>query len=289
MQEANLIIVSVFTVLAVAVACSKKGGADAQTPEGPQNYVEVADVAKVPSFESTGEIPSCQHQAPHDPNLGFDRSLNVGDTTYVTVHLSNQNGSRHLQQSYGVKSIQDFKTRIIKTTQSMSSPEAGGEILTSDIQEFETCVFVNGDISCQSEDKLVDDLRSHMTNQGFDYLKSHPAGKAANCLIQVPSKPTETKTEAGHLHLQKGQSIEAILETETVYGPVFCGNQLIGEGEVITYTVTSPNVKSIPSIGELKGDHQACGGTKVIASHTTLVGGKVIESHRFDQVQPALR
>jgi hypothetical protein len=313
MKATNLIILGISTVLAVAVACSKKSGADAQTPEGPQNFVEVADVSKIPNFEAQGVAPSpqeagygqyaearfgksCQVQrnqagaiTAYNDVLGFDRSLNVEDTTYVTVHLSNQSGSRHMQQNYLVKSIQDFKTRVVRTTYSMSSPEAGGEILLSPVNEYENCVFVNNEISCLEENKSIDEFRGNMTAQGFDYLKSHSGGETASCSIRTPSGPTESKTEFGRLRLQNGQSIHAFLTTEVVRGPVICGTQILGEGQVISYEVTSLAVKSIPAIREIKDGLQTCGGAKVISSHVIQVGGKVIESYRFEQVQPALR
>jgi len=302
---------TILSVLVLSfVACSKNKGGDV-APEAPP-IVEVADLSKTPSFEpiqilSPDKVTSYAHYIEarfassckvrrnqqgaviaYQDREGFDHSLKIGDSTYVSVQLSNQGGSRKMEQKYQVRNASVLKSRVIRTTYSMFLPAAGGNILTKPILEFENCIFVDGEIECKSESKSIDDFQSSMTTLGFNYLKTHPNNQFDSCLIQNPNNLI-SKVELGRLHLQEGLTIEAYRTTEIAQGPVLCGNQLVGEGEVTSYNVTSLDVKSIPSIREIEGEMQSCGGATVINSHVVQVGGKIVDSYRFEQLKPALR
>ncbi|MGZ5278681.1 MAG: hypothetical protein ACXWC9_01990 [Pseudobdellovibrionaceae bacterium] len=292
------------------VACSKNKGSEPLSETPP--VVQVADLSKIPSFESFRIISpdkassyahyiearfgsSCkirrdQHGAvtSYQDRQGFDPSLKIGDSAYVSVQLSNQGGNRKIEQKYQVKNSSILKSRVIRTTYSMFLPAAGGEILSKPILEFESCIFVDGVIECKNESKSIDEFRPSMTTQGFDYLKTHPNNQFDSCFIQN-STSLISKVELGRLYLQDGQAIEAYRTTEIVKGPVMCGDQLMGEGEVTSYNVASLDVKAIPSIREIEGEMQSCGGATVINSHVVQVGGKIVDSYRFEQLKPALK
>ncbi len=305
------LIMAVFLSCALS-ACGKK--TDAGTPEKEKaNLIETANVSEVPNFEVTRLVPrpnesgyagymegrfgsSCQVQrnsagqiVAYKEKQGFDSSLKIGDSAYVSTQLSNQEGHRKMEEKYEVHAISDLKARIDRTYMSMDLEQAGGEILTRAVKEFDHCLWIDGQISCDGIDRSLEDYRPNMTAQGFEYLKSHPGGKFESCTIENQATTVSSKTELGQLKLQDGKKIEAFLTTQTVRGPVTCQDQIMGEGEMVTYSIASLAVKAIPSMGDRNGQLSTCGGVTVLKSHVVTIAGKVVDSYRFEQLKPALK
>lgn len=290
-------------LILAAVACSKKTS---------NMVVEVADLSQTPGFQATQEIvqadsaafnsyledrfgKSCRVQRGKDgviafyqDRAGFDPSLQDKDETYVSRQLSSQSGSRKMEQRYHVRHTTSLKTRVTRTTVSMFSLQAGGEILLKPFPENENCIFIDGEIDCKSETKSIEDYRPYMTSQGYEYFKAQPHQQLETCRIQSTTE-YQSKTEKGFLRLQDGSRIPSYRETEVAIGPVICGDQNLGDGQVISYQVRSSAVKAIPSIPEIEDEMQTCGGALVIDSHSVSVGGKVVESFRFEQIKPSLK
>jgi predicted small lipoprotein YifL len=299
-------------LLCALSACGKK--TDAGTPEKEKaTLIETANVSEVPNFEVTRAVPqptepgyatylegrfgsSCQVQRnsagqiiAYREKSGFDASLRIGDSAYVSTQSSNQEGHRKMEEKYEVHAISRIKARIDRTYLSMDLEQAGGEILTRAVKEFDHCLWIDGQISCDGTDKTLEDYRPHMTTQGFEYLRSHPGGKFESCTIENQATTVSSKVELGQLKLQDGKKIEAFLTTQKVRGPITCQDQLMGEGEMVTYSITSLAVKAIPSMGDRDGQLPTCGGVTVVKSHVVTIANKVIDSYRFEQLKPALK
>ncbi len=307
MKETQILLAAL--AFAMIIACAKKNSAS--TPPG--QVVEVADISQTPNFEAQQLVTrenessyqnylerrfgsSCQVRRDHKGRIQsyqdrkiFDPSLNDGDSTFVSTQVSNQSGMRKIEERYQVRNSRDLNARVIKTIFSMVIPGAGGEIMLKPMPEAINCVVMNGEIDCSGENKSLEDYRPNITQRGYDFLRSDEGGQFETCYIQNASKVV-TKTEKGIFRLHEGGSFEAMRETEFAFGPVICGKQNLGEGEVTTTTITSLSIKAIPGIEELQSaSFYTCGGVQVLKSHVVKVGGKIVDSFRFEQLKPVLK
>lgn len=251
-----------------------------------QNYLEDRYGSScIVRRNSNGEISSFREMG------SFSDSLMVNDKVFYRFQIQNQIENMKTENSIAVADVSEKFATVQTTVLSMLIPAAGGEVLVHPIPDQEACHWPIGSLSpvCKGPDHPMEFYSFYMTPQGFEYLKSANLRQKQVCSF-VGQLSSSAVIEKGSFLFQDGHSIQSYKVTTTEIGSIMCNGTMKGTGEQKTISIYSNEIKAMPGLeGYARGGNFSCGGALVAESRLMRVQAGLIETTRFEQIQPALK